>query len=98
MTTQELIDFIYIEDIADTFHFIEKLKDESTLKWFTNNLIDIIDQDFENNELKFEKISEHIEYLKGLGLYEVCEHLNNIKHKFRKQKLEKLSGRYTERD
>ena len=90
MTTEQLIGWIYKEDTDGTFDFIKRLKEEDTTKWLTNNLITIINQDFENKELLFEKIPEHIKYLKYLGLDEVCEHLNNAKHKFRKQKLEKL--------
>jgi hypothetical protein len=92
MTTEQLIEWIYKEDTDGTFDLIKRLKDKSTSKWLTNNLITIIKQDFENKELIFEKIPEYIKYLKSLGLDEVCEYLNEAKHKFRKQKLEKLNA------
>lgn len=93
MTTEQLIGWIYKEDTDGTFDFIKRLKEESISKWLTNNLITIIDQDFENKDLLFEKIPEHIKYLKSLGLDDVCEHLNDSKHKFRKQKLEKICSK-----
>ena len=92
MTTEQLIGWIYKEDTDGTFDFIKRLKEESTKKWLTNNFITIINQDFEDKELKFEKITEYIKYLEAFELYEVCEYLNDAKHKFRKQKLEKLNA------
>ena len=41
-------------------------------------------------ELKIRTIHK---YLKSLGLDDVCEHLNDAKHKFRKQKLEKICSK-----
>jgi len=61
-------------------------------KWLTDNFITLINQDFENNELKFENIPGYIKYLEPFGLTDICEHLKNVKHKFRKQKLEKINA------
>jgi hypothetical protein len=101
MTTEQFIELFENDNFKKAYMILIKNKNKVTdktpdnrtsLEWATDNFITLIDQDLKNKELKFEKITKYIKYLRQFELHEVCEYLNSAKHKFRKQKLEKLNA------